>query len=59
MHTTTMYSMHVTIQSLPHAHMLPITHKQLHNYSLTRCVCPRKGAVQEKKTKECKMTNTS
>ena len=34
---------------------------QSHHYSLTRCVCPGKGAVQEEKQKqimECEMTNT-
>ena len=53
--------LYTTIRSLAHVHMLPLTHKQLHNYSLTRCVCPGKGAVQEEIQKiimECKMTNT-
>ena len=43
-----------------YVHMLPPTHKQLHNYSLTNCVCPGKGAVQEEKPKiimKCEMTN--
>ena len=37
------------------------TPKHSHNYSLTRCVWPGKGAMQEEKQKhikECKMTNT-
>jgi len=53
--------LYTTIGSLAHVHMLPLTHKQLHHYSLTSCICPGKGAVQEEIQKimmECEMTNT-
>ena len=37
---------------LAHAHVLPLTHKQSHHYSLTTCVCPEKGAMEkEQKSK--------
>jgi len=51
--------LYTTIGSLAHVHMLPLTHKQLHHYSLTNCVCPGKGTVQNKQQRiimECKMT---
>ena len=64
-HTTTHLlntcQLYTTIRSLAHVHMLPLTHKQLHNYSLTCCVCPGKGAVQEEIQKiimECNKKNT-
>ena len=53
--------LYTTIESLAHVHMLPLTHEQSHHYSLTNCVYPGKGAMQEKKQTiiiECKMTFT-
>ena len=35
---------YITIGSLAHVHMLPLTHKQLHHYSLTNRVCSGKGS---------------
>ena len=40
-----------TFESLVHAQLLPLTHKQSNHYSLTRCVHPEKGAVQEENQK--------
>ena len=51
--------LHTRIESLAHEHVLPLTHKQPHHYSLTFCVCPGKGVVEEwKQFMKCEMTNT-
>ena len=68
-HTLNVESLHEATQKHVQALYLNyirgrLTHEKLkpsHHYSLTICVCPGKGAVQEEQQKQimpCEMTNT-